>query len=269
MWIHKTFDNVAYFCRKILNKKSKMKLRNNTIFITGGSSGIGLELSRVLTKTGNKLIICGRSVKKLNEAKKMLPDLTVYQCDLSSAEECKEIAKTLAKNHPDLNVLINNAAMVNKIDFFKEPNALELAEYEYQTNLMAPIRLIKMLQNTLLANKNPTIVNITTGLIYAPRLIYPFYNSSKAALHSFTQTLRPRFKKENIEVFEVMFPAVDTPWHKGKPPKIAISTEAAVADMIKGLEKGKPEIRIKGAKLLYRISRLAPSFAFKKVNEIE
>ena len=87
-------------------------------------------------------------------------------------------------------------------------------------------------------------------------------------MHSFTQTLRIRLKDEKTKVVEVMFPAVDTPWHRGTPPKIAISADVAVLDMIKGLEKGKSEIRVGGAKILYIISRLAPAFAIKKVNEI-
>jgi len=246
-----------------------MKIKNNTVLITGGSSGIGLEFAKVLIEKGNKVIICGKSNEKLLAAKNAMPQLIVYQCDISNSQSCSDFAQKLKQNHPDLNILVNNAAIVNKIDFIADENALELAENEYQTNLLAPIRLIKLLYPTISANQASAIINITTGLIYAPRFIYPFYNSSKSALHSFTQTLRIRLKNERTEVVEVMFPAVDTPWHKGTPPKIAISSQSAVAEMIKGLEKGKQEIRVGGAKILYKISRLAPSFALRKVNEIE
>jgi uncharacterized oxidoreductase len=245
-----------------------MKLENNTVLITGGSSGIGLELSKTLIHKGNKVIICGKSIEKLTAAKKVEPKLITYQCDLSDGRQCSDFAAQIKENYPDLNILINNAATVHKIDFFNNDDALELAEKEYQTNLIAPIRLIKLLHKTIGSNDSPAIINITTGLIYAPRVIYPFYNSSKSALHSFTQTLRIRLQNENIKMVEVMFPAVDTPWHQGTPPKIAISVEAAVSEMIKGLEKGKPEIRIGGAKILYLLSRVAPGFALKKVNEI-
>ncbi len=245
-----------------------MNLKNNTVLITGGSSGIGLELSKVLTQRGNSVIICGRSNEKLIAAKKLLPEITTYQCDLADAKKSDDFAEIIKKNHPDLNILINNAAIVNKIDFIKAEDAIELAEIEYNTNLIAPIRLIKQLYNTISVNDSPSIINITTGLIYAPRVLYPFYNSSKSALHSFTQTLRIRLKDEKTKIVEVMFPAVNTPWHKGNPPGIAISTEIAVREMIKGLEDGKPEIRIGGAKLLYFVSRLSPNFALKKVNQI-
>jgi len=228
-----------------------MKLQNNTILITGGSSGIGFELSKYFIQKGNKVIICGKSNDKLNAAKEIEPKLITYQCNLSDSKQCSEFAKIIRENHPDLNILINNAAIVNKIDFIDDENAIDLAENEYQTNLIAPIRMTKMLYKTIIENDSSAIINITTGLIYAPRVIYPFYNSSKSALHSFTQTLRIRLKDEKTKVLEVMFPAVDTPWHKGNPPKIAISTEKAVSEMIKGLEKGKTEIRVGGAKILY------------------
>jgi len=246
-----------------------MKLKNSTVLITGGSSGIGLELSKVFVQKGNKVIICGKSNERLLAAKKMIPQLVTYQCNLSNCQECVDFAQKIKENHPDLNILINNAAIVNKIDFINDENAIELAESEYQTNLIAPIRLIKLLYKTINTNESSAIINITTGLIYAPRVIYPFYNSSKSALHSFTQTLRIRLKDKKTKVIEVMFPAVNTPWHQGTPPKIAISTELAVSEMINGLEKGKSEIRVGGSRILYLMSRLAPSFALKKVNEIQ
>ena len=246
-----------------------MKLKNSTVLITGGSSGIGLELAKVLSNKGNKVIVCGKSNDKLLAAKKLLSQLITYQCDLSVSTECGDFANKIAKDHPDLNILINNAAIVNKIDFISDKNALVLAENEYHTNLIAPIRLINLLYPTLSANDSSAIINITTGLIYAPRVIYPFYNSSKAALHSFTQTLRIRLQNEKTKVVEVMFPAVDTPWHNGTPPKIAIPVEKAVAEMITGLEKGSEEIKVGGAKILSLISRIAPGFAIKKMNSIE
>jgi uncharacterized oxidoreductase len=245
-----------------------MNLTNNTVLVTGGSSGIGLQLSKVLVQKGNTVIICGRSEEKLARAKKAEPGLITYQCDLAQAKECSDLAKWIGANHPGLNVLVNNAAVVSTIDFLEEKDALAMAELEYQVNFFAPIRLIKLLYRTLKTNQAPTIVNVTTGLIYAPKVSYPFYNSSKAALHSFTQTLRMKLASENIQVIEVMFPAVDTPWHKGSPPKIAISTEAAVNEMVRGMQKGSAEIRVKGAKILYLLSRIAPGFALKKINQL-
>ncbi len=246
-----------------------MKLSGNTILITGGSSGIGLELSKRLIQNNNKVIICGRSQRKLNEAKKQLPELEIIQCDLSSKTECANLARWITTHHPNINVLINNAALVHKVDFLSTENIMEMAELEVETNFMAPIRLTYALYPHLQKNTNPKIINITSGLVYTPRVDYPFYNATKAALHSFTQVFRKKTKHSNVDTIEVMFPAVKTPWHNGNPPKIAIPTEKAVDDMLKGLEKGIPEIRIAGVKLLYQISRIAPKFAFKKVNSLQ
>ncbi len=246
-----------------------MDLKNNTILITGGSSGIGLELSKELVKRNNTVIICGRSLDKLQEAKNQIPELHVFQCDIASSEQCKELINKVVQLFPQLNVLINNAAIVHKTDFTETEGIMAMAEKEIAVNLTAPIRFSSLLTEHFTGKDNATIINITTGLIYMPRIVYPFYNATKAGLHSFTMVLRLQLAQRTIKVTEVMFPAVDTPWHKGKPPKIAISTEEAVSEMLVGLEKGKCEIRIGGVKLLYILSRMLPNYAFKLVNNLK
>jgi len=246
-----------------------MKFENNTVLITGGSSGIGFELAKALVAKNNKVLICGRNLEKLVLAKDLLPEVEFFQCDISKITECENLVKWVNANFPTCNILINNAAIVNKIDFFDHGKSMELAENEFQTNLIAPVRLTYLLYKTIKNQKHSAVINVTSGLIYAPRVIYPFYNASKSALHSFTQTLRIRLQKEKTQVIEVMFPAVDTPWHQGTPPKIAISAHQAVSQMLIGLEKGQTEIRIGGAKILYLVSRLFPGFALKKVNQIQ
>jgi uncharacterized oxidoreductase len=245
-----------------------MKLTNNTILITGGSSGIGLEMSRQLTQLNNQVIICGRSKQRLEEAKAQIPELDIYPCDLSNKGECEALATWVTGKYPMLNVLINNAAIVHKTQFLQEDTIVDMAEKEMQTNFLAPVRLVHLLYPHLRLKNPAAIIHITTGLIYSPRADYPFYNATKAALHSFTQVFRRQTAHEQVEVMEVMFPAVDTPWHKGNPPKIAIPPQKAVREMLSGWQKGKTEIRVGGAKLLYNISRIAPGFAFKKVNNL-
>lgn len=118
-------------------------------------------------------------------------------------------------------------------------------------------------------NETPCIINVTTGLAYVPKAAYPFYNATKAALHSFTQVLRYQLRREQIKIVEAMFPAVDTPWHQGRAPKIAIPVEKAVSEMIEKLENGIDEKRIGKVKLIYWISRILPSFAFNKINSLK
>jgi uncharacterized oxidoreductase len=246
-----------------------MKLSGNTILITGGSSGIGLQLCKKLVES-NKVIICSRSADKLKTIKKEIPKVEIFPCDLSNEEQRNDLVEWIKTNHKDLNVLINNAATVHLTDFFKDENALGISNLEFQTNVLAPIHLIKLLFPLLMENNNPAIVNVTTGLVYSPKAVYPFYCATKAALHSFTQTLRFNIQKQdlNCEVIEVLFPAVDTPFHEGKAPRIAISVKAAVDEMINKINSGKPEIRVAGVKRLYILSRFAPQFIFKKINSI-
>lgn len=245
-----------------------MEISNSTVIITGGSSGIGLEMCRQLIERKNKVIACSRSLDKLALAKKLLPDLIIYGCDIAQESECVSFADWIKKNHPETNVLINNAAIVSSTNFVEDELILEKMNDEAATNLIAPIRLIKLLYPVLIKNTNSKIINITTGLVYVPRTIYTFYNATKAALHSFTQVLRDQLQKENIQIIEVLFPAVDTPWHKGSPPKIAITSEKAVSEMLKGIGNGKVEVRVSKVRLLYFISRLFPKFAFKKINNV-
>ncbi|MDQ6480174.1 SDR family NAD(P)-dependent oxidoreductase [Dyadobacter sp. LHD-138] len=245
-----------------------MALTNNTILITGGSSGIGLEMARQFIASKNRVIICSRSLEKLHTAKKLLPELIIYQCDISNPEALQHMADWLVTGHSDLNILINNAAVVHRTNFAEETNLHEKFATEIATNLLAPASLAHMLYPVLLKHPNAKIINITTGLVYTPRADYLFYNATKAALHSFSQVLRHQLRNEPVKIIEVLFPVVDTPWHKGNTPKMAISPQRAVEEMISKLEKNPDEIRIGAVKLLYFLSKIAPKFAFKKINSL-
>lgn len=243
-------------------------LTGNTILITGGSSGVGLQLAKVLLSQRNRVLICGRSTDKLSLAKHLLPEVQTFCCDLSKPSERIDLFYWVQQHHPSCNMLINNAAFVHVADFFKEEKAYEQAVQEFETNVLAPIHLTKLFLPLLLANPLPQIVNIGTGLVYVPRTAYPFYNATKAALHSFSQVLRSQLEKQEVRMVEVLLPAIDTPWHKGNPPKIAISVERAVEEMLQKLDKGQEEIKVGAVWLLYWLSRIAPRFAFRKINAL-
>nr|WP_319571261.1 SDR family NAD(P)-dependent oxidoreductase [uncultured Draconibacterium sp.] len=244
-----------------------MVLQNNTVLITGGSSGVGLELSKKIIAKNNKVLICSRSKEKLEKAKSIHPDINIFQCDISKTTECENLTNWIQEKHPECNILINNAAIVHISDFYTDIKILEKANSEIQTNLLAPIFLSKLLIPILEKNANPKLINITSGLAYVPKVDYPFYNATKAALHSFTQVLRAQMQKSTISIIEVFLPPVDTPFHKDNPnpPQKAISAEKAVSEMINGIEKEKREIRVGITKLLYLMARLTPKFAFQKV----
>ncbi len=243
-----------------------MKLHGNTILITGGSSGIGLELAKVLAKD-NTVLICGRSSEKLEVARSLIPSLHIFQCDLSKRSECDRLYQWVNKSFPQCNILINNAAVVHKTNFLTDEQIINKAELEVHTNYLGPVILTKLFMPILEDKENSKIIFITTGLVYAPKTAYPIYCSTKAALHSFVQTLRIQMATSNIQIIEVQMPATDTPFHEGNPPNIAIPVDKAVMEMMVGLDKGRAEIKVAGVKLLYRLSRIAPSFALKKINQ--
>lgn len=245
-----------------------MELRNNTVLITGGSSGIGFTLAKKLIDLGNTVIICGRSKDKLDHAQTILCSVHTFRCDVSQLEECYKLADYIKENFPLCNLLINNAAIVHKVNFWDEKEILAQAEQEIKTNLMAPIWLTKLLAPVLAKHLNAGIVNITSGLVYVPRTTYPIYNATKAALNSFTQVIRAQNTKDNLQLIEVLFPVVDTPWHKGVVPKMAISPDKAVEEMLSGLKKDIVEIRVGKVKLLCWLTRIAPKLAWKKINSL-
>lgn len=256
-------------CSVFLCIKNDMRLKNNTILITGGSSGIGLQLARVLLDMGNKVLVCGRSEEKLQLAKEQLPELHTFSCDLSASAGRALLHQWVTGEHSDCNILINNAALVHKTDFQKDEKMIDKAELEIATNLCAPIVLTKLFLPLLERNEGSAIINITTGLVYTPRAAYPIYNATKAGLHAFSQVLRHQLKDTSpLQVIEVLMTVVDTPWHQGEAPKIAISVEKAVAEMLRELEGDKQEIRIGKVKLLYLMSRIAPGFIFRKLNSL-
>jgi uncharacterized oxidoreductase len=244
-----------------------MKPENNTILITGGSSGIGLELARWLAPT-NRVLICGRSSTRLEMAQREIPSLDIFPCDLALASERKRLVEWVATRHPACNTLINNAAIVHKTQFHTDPDMEQKAEQEIEVNLLAPIVLTKLFLPLLQKNEQPSIINITTGLVYVPRAVYPIYCGTKAALHAFTRVLREQMKDEKIDIVEVLMPVVDTPWHKGQPPRMAIPAPKAVDEMLAKLHKGEKEIRVGGVKLLYWINRFMPRVAFRLINRL-
>lgn len=245
-----------------------MQTKSNTILITGGSSGIGLELANVLVQKGNKVIICSRSQEKLEKARQVIPTVNIIQCDVSQLQECERLYRWVESYHPECNILINNAAVVHKTSFRNDNDIIAKSECEIHTNFLGPLSLIKLFLPLLEKNNNSEIINVTTGLIYAPKATYTTYCATKAALHSFTQTLRIQLKDNPVKIREVIMTVVDTPFHNGDAPKIAVTPKEAVSEMVKKLEQSKTEIRIGGTKLLYILSRLMPGLATKIINRV-
>jgi uncharacterized oxidoreductase len=183
-----------------------MKLSNNKILITGGATGIGYALAERFVNENNQVIICGRRDSALQEAKGKLPSVATKVCDLADAKERTELFNWISKEHKDLNVLINNAGIQQWMPV-SDNNFFERAKEEISINVEAPLHLTALFINL---PSLKTIVNVTSGLAFSPLSKVPVYCATKAFLHSFTLSLRYLLKSKNIEVIELIPPALNT-----------------------------------------------------------
>lgn len=250
-----------------------MQIKGNTILITGGATGIGLAIARELVNSGNEVIICGRRLQKLEEAKKILPGIHTRQCDLSKRNERTALYEWVSKEFPQLNMLINNAGIQRMVDFKQGEDDLFNGEDEIAVNLIAPIHLSAHFIPLLAKQKKAAIVNISSGLAFAPLAIMPIYCATKAALHSFSLSLRHQLRSTPVKVFEVIPPTTDTELDKGARGRRGqvdrgIPPEEVAKAAIIGIEKDEYEIAVGRAAGLRQGSRENPEQLFQNMNRI-
>ncbi|TZG28842.1 SDR family oxidoreductase [Sphingomonas montanisoli] len=185
-----------------------MKTSGNTILITGGGSGIGRELARRFNDLGNDVIVAGRRRDALDETIAGRTGMHAIELDVESAESIAAFARTLIAEHPRLNVVINNAGMM-RTDDLTRGDGLNGAEETIVTNLLGPIRLNAALVDHLGTQPDAAIVNVSSGLAFVPLMKAPIYSASKAAIHSYTVSLREQLRG-SVEVIELAPPAVQT-----------------------------------------------------------
>ena len=215
-----------------------MKLANNKILITGGATGIGLGLTERFIKENNTVIICGRRESALQEVAAKFPSVITRIVDLAIESDCIELFNWVKENHNDLNVLVNNAGIQNWMSV-TDNTFYEKANEEIAINVLAPVHLTALF--TKLKSLN-TIMNVTSGLAFVPFSKVPVYCATKAFLRSFTLSLRHSLKGTNIEVIEIIPPALNTDLggkglHDAHP---AVSD--FVESIFKQLKEGKTEL---------------------------
>jgi uncharacterized oxidoreductase len=249
-----------------------MKIKNNTVLITGGATGIGFSLAEALVKVGNTVIICGRRQSKLEEAKRKLPQIYIRTCDVSKEKERKALFDWVKDNFKDFNMLINNAGIQRMVDFKKGIRDLTGGENEIGINLAAAIYLSAYFIPLLLKQKEAAIINVSSGLAFVPIASMPVYCATKAAVHSFTMSLRHQLKDTSVKVFEIIPPMVDTELGKGsieeeEESNRGISPAEVSRAVISSLKKDEYEIAVGEAKGLVTGSRTNPEEVFKSLNE--
>jgi uncharacterized oxidoreductase len=183
-----------------------MLLSNNKMLITGGASGIGLGLTERFVKENNTVLICGRRESALKAVKDKYPSVIFRVCDLSKTEDRENLFNWIKEEHPDLNVLINNAGIQQDLSI-SDNLFYQYAKKELEINIDAPIHLASLFGNL---KSLTTIMNVTSGLAFVPISRMTVYCASKAFLHSFTISLRHVLKEKNIEVIEIIPPALNT-----------------------------------------------------------
>src|SRR5213594_1093360 len=239
-----------------------MKLTGRTILITGGSSGIGLAFALKFLELGNEVIVTGRRQEVLDEVKAKYPKLHTIQSDAADPAQVSALAARVKTEFPKLDVLMNNAGiMIHKN--LKAP-AADLAGLmkEMNINVGGVIGMTSAFIGILTANKG-TLINVSSALAFVPLPSAPIYSASKAAIHSYTQSLRFQLEETGVEVIELMPPAVKTDLSAdiAEGDGIALmTTDELVKQSFALLKKGALEIRPGQAKQLSLMRRLAPDF---------
>jgi uncharacterized oxidoreductase len=248
-----------------------MRKSGNTILITGGAIGIGLALAEAFLRKGNEVIICGRRKDKLDQAKDKFSQLQTIKCDVADPEDRKRLYNLVVRNHKDFNILINNAGIQKEIDFKKGTTDLQGGENEININLQAPVHLSALFVPHLMAQKEAAIVNISSGLAFIPIAIMPVYCATKAAMHSFSLSLRYQLRDTSIKVFEIIPPTTDTELDRGARQKRGqtdrgIKPEIVAEATIKAMDKDDFEVAVGQAQFLRTSSRKEPERVFQTIN---
>lgn len=240
-----------------------MQITGNTVLITGGSSGIGLGLAERFAKAGSEVVVCGRRASLLEDLKKKLPSLHTLVADTGSAKAREELFAKVTSQFPKLNVLINNAGIQRRGDPTKDEPWADTAE-EIAINLEGPIHLSRLFVPHLEKQTRPVIANVTSGLAFSPIAAMPVYCATKAALHSFTLSMRHFLAKKGIEVVEIIPPAVRT--NLGGSHDFGEPLDAYCDSVMAQLAEGRKETTYALSAKVSQASRAELDAAFANMN---
>jgi uncharacterized oxidoreductase len=228
-----------------------MNLTENTILITGGNAGIGQGLAEALHRAGNQVIISGRNEATLKETVAANPGMAYEVADMQDASAIAEFAKKIVSKHPALNILVNNAGIMIGEDLLAGSSNLADAEAMIATNLLGPIRLTTALLPHLLNQPAATVMTVSSGLAFVPLAHTAAYSATKAAIHSYSQSLRYQLRNTSVEVLELAPPAVATdlmPGSRANPN--AMPLDAYISEVMELLKTAKAEILVERVKPL-------------------
>lgn len=250
-----------------------MEITKNTVLITGGSTGIGFAIAEAFIKAGNEVLICGRRESKLLEAKQKYPQLHIRVCDIGKKSEREALYQWAVTEFPQINMLFNNAGIQRELNFLEGAPTIDNEESEIEINLTASIQLAAFfIPHFLKQNKECAIVNITSGLAFIPLKFVPIYCATKAALHSFSISLRSQLSLTNVRVFEIAPPIVKSELHREakarKQSERGILPSAVAEATLRAVKNNNYETIVGQAKVLKGASRIAPGFFHRLLNKL-
>jgi uncharacterized oxidoreductase len=191
-----------------LKKEIDMNITGNTILITGGGSGIGRALAEAFLERGNDVIVTGRSRDKLAAVESANPGIHTYQLDVDDPSAISAFSKQVIEDFPALNILVNNAGIMRAESVLDGSTAT--AEATITTNLLGPIRLTTALLPHLMSRPDAAVLTVSSGLAFLPRGDFPAYCATKAAIHSYSQTLRVQLRGTSVQIIELVPPYLQT-----------------------------------------------------------
>jgi uncharacterized oxidoreductase len=250
-------------------KEPLMKLNHRTVLITGGTSGIGLELATQLLGRGNTVIVTGRDPVKLDALRRALPAVHVFQSDVSNPKDIASLYDNVLAQFPALDILINNAGVMRNLNLNHDRNLSDVTR-EIEINLSGPVRMIQQFLPHLRSRTDALIVNVSSGLAFIPFPVSPVYCATKAAIHSFTQSLRVQLQGTGVTVIELAPPAVETPllrdeFEQEMKGQKGMDVKELARRAIAGIESNTLEIRPGLSNVLKLMSRVAPQFMLNQM----
>lgn len=245
-----------------------MNTTGNTVFITGGASGIGLALAAWFLARSNGVIVCGRNEAKLQQAKERYPDIRTIRCDIANHDDVHDAMQQLLADGVSPTILVNNAGVQYRYDFLTDQRTLQKIDEEIDVNFRSVVRLTAMFLPILRKAPESAIVNISSFLGIVPKKSAPVYCATKAAVHAFSKSLRYQLEGTSVKVYEVIAPLVDTDMTRGREDDAAkMSPEALAAFVFEALERDTYEVRpgrTKNVLLLHRVFPRLIEAALKK-----
>jgi len=240
-----------------------VRLDHHVALVTGGGSGIGFALARDLLARGNIVIAAGRSARRLAQAREAAPGLHVIECDVTDDAQLHAMLERIDTDFGRLSLLVNNAGVMSHLDLLAGA-ATDVIEREVATDFVAPVKLTLLALPRLLREPVAAVVNVTAGVALAPIAAMPLYCASKAALHSFSMSLRHQLAHTNVRVFDVMPPATETELSRNiktkREPVDSVATQA-----LRGIERDRFEIVIGQWKLVRLTQRIARGYIDHKI----